>query len=204
MIRGLRCIGKLGIGVLLCAMAASGAALRCGHPTASAGHPSPPPAASGCSGRFANHRLDFWLGDWVVYAKGTIDGTSHIGAILGGCAIQEEWIDVTGEQGRSWFYVDPATGRLKQVWLTSRADELGGTKEKVELPGGGPRSVQFQGLLVANSGKQMEDRTTLTLQPDDTVRQMIELSTDGGRTWAAQYDAVYRRSRSLMRYPPRM
>ena len=200
----IRRIEKLGIGVLLSAMAASVAALRCDHAVTSALRLPPAPMAGGCTGRFANHRLDFWLGDWVVYAKGAVDGTSHIVAILDGCAVQEEWTDITGDQGRSWFYVDPGTGLLKQVWLTTRANELGGTKEKAEMPGGGPRTVQFQGVLGAKSGEQLADRTTLTLQPDDTVRQVIELSNDGGRTWNAQYDAVYRRSRPLMHYPPRM
>ena len=72
------------------------------------------------------------------------------------------------------------------------------------MPGGGPRSVQFQGVLLANSRQQIADRTTLTLQPDDTLRQVIELSTDGGRTWTPRYDASYRRSRGSMLYPPRL
>jgi len=151
-----------------------------------------PAAGGGCSGRNANHRLDFWLGDWLVYAAGTLDGTSHIVSILGGCAVQEEWSDISGYQGRSWFYVDPSTGRLKQVWLTSRADQFGGTLEKAELPGGVSGSVRFQGTLMEDSGKRTLDRTTLTLQSDETVRQVIEISRDDGRTWAVKYDAIYR------------
>jgi hypothetical protein len=151
-------------------------------------------AVAGCSGRIANHRLDFWLGDWIVYARGSLDGTNHIVSILGGCAVQEEWTDISGYQGRSWFYVDPATGRMKQLWLTSHAEQLGGTKEKTELPGGGPHSVQFQGVLVTDTGARVVERTTLTLTLDDTVHQIIQTSKDEGRTWGGEYDAVYRRS----------
>ena len=184
--------------MLLSTLAASGIARRGDYAGAGAGaglarQHDAPAAGGGCTGRTANHRLDFWLGDWLVYAAGSLDGTSHIVSILGGCAVQEEWSDITGYQGRSWFYVDPSTGRLKQVWLTSRAYQFGGTLEKSELPGGVSGSVRFQGTLLEESGRRTLDRTTLTLQVDETVRQVIEVSRDDGRTWAVQYAATYRR-----------
>jgi hypothetical protein len=70
---------------------------------------------------------------------------------------------------------------------------MGGTLEKAELPGSVPGAVRFQGELVANTGKRLLDRTTLTLQPDATVRQVIEVSKDDGRSWSVKYDAIYRR-----------
>ena len=66
--------------------------------------------------------LDFWLGDWAVYAGGAFDGNNHTISILGGCAIQEEWTDITGYQGRSWFYV----GSCDRAPETSLADESRG------------------------------------------------------------------------------
>ena len=200
----IRTTRRIVIGVLLSAVAAAGVARL--EENSRAGTPRPPEAgkAGGCAGRVANHRLDFWLGDWKVYAGGALDGTNHIVSILDGCAVQEEWTDSSGYQGRSWFYVDPATGRLKQVWLTSRAEQLGGTKEKTELPGTEPRSVQFQGVLVGDSGRAIVDRTTLTLQRDGTVRQVIEISNDGERTWTIGYDAIYRRCSRLKDFPPQI
>jgi hypothetical protein len=198
----IRTARRIGLGVLLSAVAAAGAARLGSGPSAGSAHS--PEAVGGCPTRIANHRLDFWLGDWEVYADGALDGTNHITSILGGCAVQEEWTDSTGFQGRSWFYVDPATGRLKQVWLTSRAEQVGGTKEKTELPGGGPRTVQFQGILIGQSGGEIIDRTTLTLQLDGTVRQVIEISKDGERSWTTGYDAIYRRCNRMKEYPAQM
>ena len=189
----IRATQRFGVGVLLSAVAASGASRRDGIVAADAAPSQEMPAIAGsCAERPANHRLDFWLGDWIVYVAGSLDGSSHIVSILGGCAVQEEWTDITGFQGRSWFFVDPGTQRLKQVWLTSRAEQFGGTKEKAELPGGGPRTVRFQGELI-NFGKRIIDRTTLTQELDDTVHQTIETSKDGGRTWKVTYVAAYRR-----------
>lgn len=52
-----------------------------------------PPSAvaqAACEGE-GFHRLDFWLGEWVVRAGGQQVGTNRIVAILGGCAIEEHW-----------------------------------------------------------------------------------------------------------------
>jgi hypothetical protein len=201
----IRTARRIGLGLLLSAAAAAGVTrFGAGQSPGSAHSPEAAAAAGGCSGRVANHRLDFWIGDWQVYAGGALDGTNHIASILDGCAVQEEWTDRSGYQGRSWFYVDPATGRLKQVWLTSRAAQLGGTKEKMEMPGGAPRTVQFQGTLIGNSGGEIIDRTTLTLQLDGTVRQVIEISKDGAGTWKIVYDALYRRCGRSKSYPLQM
>ena len=37
------------------------------------------------------------------------------------------------------------------------------------------------------------DRTTLTREAPDRVRQLIEVSKDGGKTWVSVFDAEYRR-----------
>ncbi|HZR26219.1 MAG TPA: hypothetical protein VFA59_21670 [Vicinamibacterales bacterium] len=140
------------------------------------------------------HRLDFWIGDWIVVtAAGERLGTNRIDRILKGCAIQENWTEPTGEEGKSLFYFSPIDGRWKQVWVTDSATELGGLKEKRSLPISG-NGMRFQGELVAN-GRVILDRTTLIPQSDGRVRQTIETSADGGTTWKVQFDAYYERKR---------
>jgi len=48
---------------------------------------------------------------------------------------------------------------------------------------------------LSSDGHPTPDRTTLTPQADGTVRQIIEQSDDGGTSWRATFDAVYRRSK---------
>jgi hypothetical protein len=38
------------------------------------------------------------------------------------------------------------------------------------------------------------DRTSLVPLPGDEVRQLIEVSSDGGATWRPTFDARYRRA----------
>ena len=149
--------------------------------------PTPPPAPAGCDGAVA-HRLDFWVGTWDVRnPAGGREGHNVIEKVLGGCAILEHWTDADGGAGKSLFYLDGLGGRWKQVWVT----DGGSFKEKAEVVGfaGG---VRFQGEIPLRDGRRIQDRTTLTALPDGRVRQVIEQSADGGRTWRA-WEGLYSR-----------
>lgn len=149
--------------------------------------------AQGCAEDPAFATLDFWIGEWDVLAGGQEVGRNRIEEVIEGCAVLEHWTGAGGGQGKSLFYLQPATGEWKQVWVTSTPNRPGGVKEKTlvgRLPGGG---VRFQGEIPLVGGGSYLDRTTLTPADDGTVRQVIERSTDGGQTWVVDFDAVYRR-----------
>ncbi len=149
---------------------------------------------AGCEGDSTYRQLDFWVGDWSVYVGDTLVGTNRISKVLRGCAVVEEWRDSDGGEGRSLFYVEPALHQWKQVWVTDAALHFGGLKEKhlvSRLAGGG---VRFQGELRRPDGRLILDRTTLTPAAGGQVRQLIEISTDGGTSWHATFDARYRKA----------
>lgn len=147
-------------------------------------------AAPSCSGEPGFDRLDFWLGDWVVFVGEQRVGTNRIEKILSGCAIMEHWTDIEGGQGKSLFFYVPATDTWKQVWVTETATSPGGVKEKTlieRLPDGG---VRFRGTIPLADGRGYLDQTTLTPLPDGSVRQHIEISRDG-QSWETTFDARY-------------
>jgi len=150
-------------------------------------------AEPSCPEQSELHTLDFWLGDWRVMADETHVGDNSISRDLGGCVITEYWRSTAGGEGRSVFYLDPQSRRLKQLWITSRALAPGGTKEKrlIEVTADG--SVVFGGRWTSDDGELVLDRTLLTPRADGSVRQRIEWSTDGGDTWHTSFDAVYYR-----------
>ncbi|MBS1717531.1 MAG: hypothetical protein JSS72_07345 [Armatimonadetes bacterium] len=134
--------------------------------------------------------LDFWVGSWDVYSGKDLDGHDMVEKSLDGNAITERWKGVSpGDEGMSLFYYRPFLGSWKQVWVTP----VGMYKEKESelVPGG----IRFTGKAFGPKGRTIDDRTTLTLNPDGTVRQVIERSKDGGKTWEVGYDAIYRRSK---------
>jgi hypothetical protein len=139
--------------------------------------------------------LDFWVGEWTVHVGAQQVGTNTIEKELGGCALSERWRGADGTEGRSWFYFDRAMDRWKQVWVTQDGLRTGGTKEKTELaPAGTEAQVRFQGAYATDDGSLVADRTTLTALADGSVRQLIEISADGGETWRTVFDARYVRS----------
>jgi hypothetical protein len=152
---------------------------------------APAAAAVPCAGDPAYDLLNFWLGDWtVVDPSGAPQGRNRIEKVLDGCAILEHWRDEGGGEGKSLFYVDRATRRWKQVWVT----DAGLTKEKEQVAGGDYRGpgVRFQGVVRRPDGTLVLDRTTLTPMPDGRVRQRIEQSADDGETWRA-WEGFYTR-----------
>ena len=96
-------------------------------------------------------------------------------------------------EGLSLFYVEPRVRRWQQVWVTARAREPGGLKEKRWLPTAEAGTVRFQGEIALPDGRLILDRTTLSQLDDGRVRQLIEISRDGGSTWRSTFDAAYRR-----------
>ena len=153
----------------------------------------PPPS---CSSDPAFALLDFWIGTWDVFVRGTRVGENRIEKVLDGCAVTEDWVDARGSRGRSLFYYDPAEKVWKQVWVTDRALGRGGMKEKRLQPAAPGGAVLFLGRIPLASGGSYLDRTTLTPQASGEVRQLIEISTDEGRTWQPTFDAQYIRRRA--------
>jgi tetratricopeptide (TPR) repeat protein len=130
--------------------------------------------------------LDFWLGDWDVFIEDRKVGSNRIEKILGGAAVLEHWTAEGGGRGESVFYFLTDSSQWKQVWLVQGAQVV---KEKLSRPVEG--GLRFEGEARFTDGSRIPDRTTLTLQDDGSVRQLIEISRDGGATWTATFDARY-------------
>jgi hypothetical protein len=151
-----------------------------------------PPTPVPCDQNATYHKLDFWLGDWDVFdlKSGAKDVVNRIEKTLKGCAIIENWTEaVDGSEGKSLFYVQRATGQWKQVWV----EDSGGMKEKSLQDSYTGEGVRFQGEIPHKSGGSHLDQTTLIPLSGGRVRQTIEISRDGGKTWEVVYDAEYRR-----------
>lgn len=149
------------------------------------------PAPRPCDEVESFHRLDFWVGRWEVFADDRKVGDNRIEKILGGCALVEHWRSVRGGEGRSLFYHVPATGQWKQVWVTRGAIRPGGVKEKALVSEYEGPGVRFRGRIRRADGESYLDRTTLVPLGDGRVRQVIETSVDGRRSWRTAFDAIY-------------
>lgn len=158
-------------------------------PTALAQTAQTPPPPPTCDA--PEHRaLDFWIGEWDVYATGTdtLAGRSSIQSAETGCVITEIWRG-EGFTGRSLNIYDRETARWEQFWVSS----IGGVTHFI----GGPTEDGMvltapQARIWLAPGAVFQSRMTLTPLPDGSVRQHGETSSDG-ETWTTRYDYNYRR-----------
>jgi hypothetical protein len=137
-----------------------------------------------CAGDADHRAFDFFAGRWrVTTADGIVAGTNHVEVILGGAGLVERWTSVNGYQGTSLNRLDPATGTWRQTWVDDQGDVI-------EFVDGhaGDGAMRF----VAH-GEGVERRLTFFDEGSDALRQLAEVSQDGGTTWSVEYDLRYRR-----------
>lgn len=166
--------------------------IGCGPVAAQTAPPSQaPPPAYPCQQEKESAQFDFWVGEWDVYVQGQLTGRSRIEALRGGCLITEHYETVPeGFAGKSLNFYDPAAKAWKQTWV----DNSGGIVyfEGHAKDGG----MVFTGERIGRSGRSSLTRMTFTPGTDGTVRQFIEGSRDGGKTWGPVFDGQYVRRKN--------
>jgi len=157
--------------------------------------PLPAPSSQPCREQALGRALDFWVGDWTVTdVDGSKAGENRIEHILDGCAIIEHWHGVdAGDDGMSLFTYDATHHLWEQVWVTGDTSRANGLKHQKLIGVLYAGALRFEGQIVLGNGKIILDRTTLTPWRDGRVRQTIETSKDGGKTWRTAFDAYYNR-----------
>jgi len=135
--------------------------------------PAPP---TPCSSE-AHHQFDFWVGEWDVHrAGGGPAAHNSIARLHGGCVIRESYTNPGGYSGMSLNYYDEADGKWHQLWLDNQGQVL-------KLAGG----WNGKSMVLAND----ESRITWTPAEDGSVRQVWEVTADGGKTWKTVFDGKY-------------
>lgn len=157
-----------------------------GAPSAVLAAPPPPPCAAPEFRQF-----DFWVGRWDVYPTGQEKMVAHslIERLYGGCAIRENWMPLqSGGDGGSLNNYVPGDPGWRQTWLDASG-------ARVEFRGGWDgKAMVLTGMWagVLGPGKDALVRMTYTKGADGSVRQFGEASTDGGKSWATNFDLTYR------------
>ena len=158
--------------------------------------PAPPPsAAHPCAERAESRQLDFWAGRWKVYPWGARDttvllGTNEVTSLLERCTLLENWSGTRGGNGKSLNVYDPSTRRWRQLWT----DDTGNVLDYAgEFRDG---AMRFEGTTRNAAGKLTRQRMIFVPVAADSVRQIMESSADGGKTWKRGWDAVYVRVKS--------
>jgi hypothetical protein len=166
----------------------------------SAQTPAPQPAPSvqaqpPACGSPKYSELDFWLGEWDARGANVPadrpPNSSVITKVHGGCVILETWKS-PNYSGQSFNIYDRTRGKWHQTWV----DSGGGLQEFWGSLKDG--NMVYEGTAPPAKGQTVGERTRMTffnLAPGK-VRQLVERSSDGGKTWKVQYDFAYTRKAS--------
>jgi hypothetical protein len=155
-----------------------------------------PLAGLGRACRDASYRqFDFWVGQWEIvdFSSGEAadGGDDIITSELGGCAVFENYAG-GGFRGRSINTFDPSTGQWYQHWV----DNSSLTLDLVGSFAGG--HMRLEGDRPTPAGGTLHDRIDWTALASDRVRQLWEVSADGGVTYpTVQFDGLYQRRSSV-------
>jgi hypothetical protein len=136
----------------------------------------------------SQRELDFMVGNWLVSdSSGQVTGTTTIRKASGGCVLIEQWRG-TGklDEGLGVIDYDPA----RTSWHRDFLDQ-GGVVLALDgrLDG---QTMVMTGNDYALGGARM-NRVTWAPQPDGTITQSWQTSTDGGQSWRSQLRARLRR-----------
>ncbi|WP_423603142.1 hypothetical protein [Sphingomonas sp. MS122] len=141
--------------------------------------------SAGCTApEFA--QFDFWVGEWDVYPTGSDKLVAHsrIEKLYKGCAVRENWMPLNGNDGGSLNTYVASAKQWRQLWTDSSASwaEFRGT---------------FNGKAMVLTGtgfapNRALTRMTYSRNPDGSVRQLGENSSDEGATWTPSFDFTYR------------
>lgn len=144
------------------------------------------PCKPGAAAAAPYREFDFWLGEWDVADKaGNPVGTSQVDRILGGCVLLEVWRGQGGGEGRSLTSFNPGMHRWEQYWADGQGIPIffTGRFEDGEL--------RLRADSATRAGATLVRRVSFSKLSEGRVRQLSESSSDGGRTWAAEYDFTY-------------
>ena len=134
------------------------------------------------------HQFDFWIGEWEVFAQnGAKAGENNISSEEYGCLLVERWTSANGTTGQSYNFVDLATNKWRQVWVSNwgTIDYSGGLNED--------GAMVLEGEIAYPNGTTAPFTGTWTLNEDGSVTQLFRQLSAETNEWADWFIGTYKK-----------
>lgn len=148
---------------------------------------TPPQTLPPCSADIFR-QFDFWVGEWEVFTPDEQKaGENVITVEENGCLLVERWTSAQGGTGQSYNYVDLATNKWRQIWVSA-----GGT---IDYSGGLNKAgaMALKGEIAYPGGTTAPFKGVWTLQDDGTVRQHFLQYNAETEEWDDWFIGIYKR-----------
>jgi tetratricopeptide (TPR) repeat protein len=133
-------------------------------------------------------QFDYWLGEWDVESGGQKIARSSVQLILDECVIFENYEAQRGYAGKSFSLYDANTKQWEQRYVDTTGALHHWTEGRLDANG----AMVFTWTYTLRGVKTM-NKMTYVKEGSDKVRQILEASTDDGKTWAQTYNGLYTR-----------
>ncbi len=133
-------------------------------------------------------QFDFWVGDWDVYTlDGKKAGENSIQIEENGCLLVERWTGASGGTGQSYNYVDLATNKWRQIWVSNwgTIDYAGGLNED--------GAMRLEGEIAYPNGDKADFMGIWTLNEDGTITQHFKQYNAETEEWADWFIGTYKK-----------
>lgn len=132
--------------------------------------------------------FDFWAGAWDVFdTAGNKAGANVITVEEYGCLLVERWTNAAGQTGQSYNFVDLASRKWRQVWVSAGAtiDYAGGLNAE--------GAMVLEGTIGYPAGTVAPFRGTWTPLENGDVRQHFQQYDPEKKVWNDWFVGIYRR-----------
>lgn len=132
---------------------------------------------------------DFTVGAWEVFSGERKTAEVTMEKALNGCTISETWTPTRPNgHGLGLFTYSRLLKAWNYFWVSDTGQTTYFTGEPI-----GPTEMRYVTRAPLAAGGERLRHWTLSLQPDGRVRELSQGSEDGGRTWAVEYDLMWRK-----------
>lgn len=137
-------------------------------------------------------QFDFWLGKWDVYGNlektGPKYGHNLIEKSQNGCLLTEHWLGAGGSTGTSMNYYDGTINRWVQHWVSASGTVINYQGDIQD----GAMILHGKIFYINTEQNPIRDfRGSWKPVNEGVVRQLLEESVDGGKTWYTWFDGFY-------------
>lgn len=152
--------------------------------------PQPPASSIACASEQSPYRdFDFLVGNWEFFTQdGKKIADQSYSSRGQGCLILEDWKELSGATGTGMNFVDPTTGKWRQVWMSAsfHIDYSGGKIEN--------GNFVLEGRIYPNNGAPSSGfKGIYAKQADGSVTKEFLMLDEKSNTWKRFFIGVARR-----------